>query len=182
LFLLYLKLFLFKCYTPQAMTTPAPPPLVAADTAWLLVATALVLLMVPGLALFYGGLVRAKNALNTIMMTLAGFAVAAMAWAGLGYSLAFAPGSPLLGGLDHVALAGVDFAARGPVPHLLYFAFQTTFAGIAVALVAGALVERLRFSAWLAFAALWTVVVYAPVCRWVWGTSTAAPRRWWPPR
>ena len=139
---------------------PAPA---AADTAWVLVATALVLLMTPGLAFFYGGLVRAKNALNTMMMTLGAFTAAALAWCLLGYSLAFAGDGALLGDLRHVALAGVGLEARGGLPHLLFFAYQTTFAGITAALVAGALVERMRFGLWLAFSALWTVVVYAPV-------------------
>jgi Amt family ammonium transporter len=154
---------------PSAALPPPPPALAAADIAWLLVATALVLLMAPGLALFYGGLVRAKNALNTLMMTLGAFAVGALAWTLAGYSLAFSGAGGWLGDLDHLALAGVDLAPHGTVPHLLFFAFQTTFAGLTVALVAGALVERMRFGAWLAFAALWTLVVYAPVCHWVWG-------------
>ena len=149
--------------------SPLPPLTPAADTAWLLVASALVLLMTPGLALFYGGLVRAKNVLNTMMMSLGAVAGAGLAWAAIGYSLAFAPGQGLLGGPDHLLLAGVGLEARGTVPHLLFFAFQGTFAVITVAIVSGALVERLRFGPWLAFTALWTVVVYAPVCHWVWG-------------
>src|SRR5262245_47790269 len=105
-------------------TTPVP----AADTAWVLVASALVLLMTPGLAFFYGGLVRAKNALNTMMMSFAAIAAAGLAWALFGYSLAFAEGTPLLGGLGHALLGGVDLAARGTIPHLLFFAYQGTFA------------------------------------------------------
>jgi Amt family ammonium transporter len=146
----------------------------AADTAWMLVATALVLLMLPGLALFYGGLVRSKNALNTMMMCLGAAAAAGLAWAAIGYSLAFAPGTPLVGGLDHLFLAGVGLEAKGSIPHLLFFSFQATFALITIALVAGALVERIRFAAWMLFAALWTVAVYAPVCHWVWGGGWAA--------
>ena len=149
-------------------------PIVTADLAWMLVATALVLLMTPGLAFFYGGLVRTKSALNTMMMSLGALAAAGLAWAALGYSLAFAPGTPLLGGLDFVGMAGVDLAAKGTIPHLLFFGYQGTFAIITVALVSGAVVERMRFSAWLAFAALWTVAVYAPVCHWVWGGGWAA--------
>jgi len=144
----------------------APAP---ADVAWLLVSTALVLLMLPGLAFFYGGLVRAKNTLNTIMMTVGAFAVGVLVWSLAGYSLAFSEGGPLLGGLGHAALGGIGLEPRGTIPHLLFFAFQATFAGITVALVAGAVVERMRFGPWLAFSALWTLVVYAPVCRWVWG-------------
>ncbi len=146
-----------------------PPALVGADTAWMLVATALVLLMTPGLAFFYGGLVRAKNALNTMMMSLGAIAAAGLAWALAGYSLAFAPGGSGLGGFGHALLAGVGLEPRGAIPHLLFFAYQGTFAVITVALVSGAVAERMRFGPWLAFAALWTLVVYAPVCHWVWG-------------
>jgi len=157
---------------PLPLPPSAPPaavPFAGADVAWLLVATALVLLMTPGLAFFYGGLVRAKNALNTMMMSLGALAAAGLAWALVGYSLAFDGDGALLGGLGHLALGGVGLEARGGLPHLLFFAFQATFAGITVALVSGALVERLRFGPWLAFSALWTLVVYAPVCHWVWG-------------
>jgi len=150
-------------------TPPAPPTGTAADLAWMLVATALVLLMTPGLAFFYGGLVRAKNALNTMMMTLGGFAAAVVVWSLAGYSVAFAPGGPVAGGGEFLALGGVDLTPQGAIPRLLFFAYQTTFAGITVALVGGALVERLRFGPWLAFSALWTLLVYAPVCHWVWG-------------
>ncbi len=150
------------------------PTSAAADTSWMLVASALVLLMTPGLAFFYGGLVRSKNALNTMMMSLGAIAAAGLAWAAIGYSLAFAPGSALLGGLDHLGLAGVGLDVRGTIPHLLFFAYQGTFAIITVALVSGAVVERMRFGAWIAFATLWTVVVYAPVCHWVWGGGWAA--------
>jgi len=146
----------------------AAAPSRPADLAWMLVATALVLLMTPGLAFFYGGLVRAKNVLNTMMMSLAAVAGGGLAWALAGYSLAFAPGG-FVGGLDHLLLAGVGLETRGTIPHLLFFAFQGTFAVITVALVSGALVERLRFGPWLAFTALWTLAVYAPVCHWVWG-------------
>ena len=151
--------------TPDvAPIAPAP-----ADIAWMLVATALVLLMTPGLAFFYGGLVRAKNALNTMMMSLAALAGAGLAWALAGYSLAFAPGSGLLGGFDFAFLAGIGVEAKGTIPHLLFFAYQGTFAIITVALVSGAVVERMRFGAFVAFSVVWTLVVYAPVCHWVWG-------------
>jgi Amt family ammonium transporter len=153
-----------------AFAAVAEPPVAGgADTAWMLVATALVLLMTPGLALFYGGLVRAKNALNTMMMSVGAIAFAGLAWAVAGYSLAFAPGSGALGGLGHALLAGVGLEPRGAIPHLLFFAYQGTFAVITVALVSGAVAERMRFGPWLAFSALWTLVVYAPVCHWVWG-------------
>ena len=144
-------------------------PIVAADTAWIMVSTALVLLMTPALAFFYGGLVRAKNALNTMMMSFAAFGAAGLAWAVAGYSLAFAPGSPWIGGLDHVMLRGVGLEANGSIPHLLFMAFQGTFAIITAALISGAVVERMRFGAYLLFVSLWVVAVYAPVCHWVWG-------------
>jgi len=140
-----------------------------ADTAWMLVACGLVLLMTPALAFFYGGLVRAKNALNTMVMSFAAFAVVGVAWAVAGYSLAFAPGNGWIGGLDHVMLAGVGLEAKGTIPHLLFFAYQGTFAIITAALISGAVVERMRFSAYLLFIACWTLLVYAPVCHWVWG-------------
>jgi Amt family ammonium transporter len=142
---------------------------VAADTAWLLMATAMVLLMTPALAFFYGGLVRSKNALNTMMMSFASLAVAGVAWALVGYSVAFGAGGALIGGPAHLLLAGVGTEAHGTVPHLLFFAYQGTFAIIAAALVSGAVVERMRFGPYLAFLALWTVAVYAPVAHWVWG-------------
>jgi len=141
----------------------------APDTAWLLISCALVLLMTPGLAFFYGGLVRSKNALNTMMMSFAAIGVAGIVWALLGYSLAFGDGGAWLGGLDHALLAGVGLEPRGTIPHLLFFAYQGTFAVITAALISGAVVERMRFSAYLAFVAAWVLAVYAPVCHWVWG-------------
>src|SRR5512143_2126241 len=142
------------------------------DTAWMLVATALVLLMTPALAFFYGGLVRSKNALNTMMMSVASLGFVGVAWAVLGYSLAFAPGTPLLGGLANAFLMGVGLdpsPAAATIPHLLFMAFQGTFAIITAALISGAVVERKRFAAYLAFITLWSLFVYAPVAHWVWG-------------
>jgi Amt family ammonium transporter len=141
----------------------------AGDTAFVLVATALVLLMTPALAFFYGGLVRGKNALNTMMMSFAALGVVTVTWAVAGYSLAFAPGNALLGGLDHLLLNGVGTEAHGSIPHLLFMMFQGTFAIITAALISGAVVERMRFGPYLVFISLWTLVVYAPVCHWVWG-------------
>jgi Amt family ammonium transporter len=139
------------------------------DLAWMLVACAMVLLMTPGLAFFYGGLVRSKNALNTMMMSFASLGVVGVVWALGGYSLAFSSGSPWLGGLDHLFLRGVGLELEGNIPHLLFMAYQGTFAIITAALISGAVVERMRFTAYLAFIALWTLFVYAPVCHWVWG-------------
>jgi ammonium transporter, Amt family len=140
-----------------------------ADIAWVLVATAMVVLMTPALGFFYAGLVRSKNALNTLMMSVSALGFAGLAWALAGYSMAFAPGSALLGGFAHLGLRGVGLDAHGTIPHLLFMAFQCAFAVITVALISGAIVERMRFGPFLAFVVLWTLVVYAPVAHWVWG-------------
>jgi len=150
----------------------APVELSGADTAWVLMSTALVLLMTPALGFFYGGLVRSKNILNTLMMSFASLGVVGITWALLGYSLAFSDGSPWLGGLGFAFLNGVGLegAPLAPsIPHLLFMAFQGTFAIITAALISGAVVERMRFGPYLAFIALWSVVVYAPITHWVWG-------------
>jgi Amt family ammonium transporter len=135
----------------------------------MLVATALVLLMTPALAFFYGGLVRSKNALNTMMMSVASLGFVGVAWALLGYSLAFAAGSPVLGDLSKAFLAGVGLEAQGTIPQILFMAYQGTFAIITAALISGAIVERMRFFPYLVFITLWSVVVYAPIAHWVWG-------------
>ncbi len=141
------------------------------DTAWMLIATALVLLMTPALGLFYAGLVRSKNTLNTFMMCIAAIAVAMVTWALVGYSLAFDGEGDLIGGLGYFALQGVDFVPREgtTIPHLVFMAFQATFCIITVALVSGAVVERMRFSAFLVFAALWSVLVYSVLAHWAFG-------------
>ncbi|MBX7187398.1 MAG: ammonium transporter [Vicinamibacteria bacterium] len=135
----------------------------------MLISTALVLLMTPALGFFYGGLVRGKNALNTMMMSVSALGFVGLAWALVGYSLAFAPGSGFAGGLSQIALAGVGVEAQGSIPHVLFMAYQGTFAIITAALISGAIAERMRFSAYLIFITLWSVVVYAPVAHWVWG-------------
>ena len=141
------------------------------DTAWMLIATALVLLMTVGLGLFYAGLVRSKNTLNTFMMCVAAMAVAAVTWAAVGYSFAFAEGNWFIGGFDHAFLKDVLFEPREgtTIPHLVFFAFQATFCIITVALVSGAVVERMRFDAFLVFAAVWSVAVYAVLAHWGFG-------------
>ena len=140
-----------------------------ADTAWMLVSTALVLLMTPALAFFYGGLVRSKNALNTMMMSFIALGVVAIAWAVIGYSLAFAPGNAWVGGTSRAFLRGVGLEPNGTIPHLLYMCYQGTFAIITAALISGAIVERMRFSAYVIFITLWSIVVYSPIAHWVWG-------------
>jgi Amt family ammonium transporter len=141
------------------------------DTAWMLAATALVLLMTPALGLFYAGLVRSKNTLNTFMMCLAALGVATVCWAVVGYSLAFDPGTGFIGGLDHAFLRGVDFDAHPGtrIPELLFMTFQASFCIVTVALVSGAVVERMRFGPFLLFAALWSILVYAVLAHWSFG-------------
>lgn len=135
----------------------------------MLVATALVLLMTPALAFFYGGLVRSKNALNTMMMSFVALGTAGVMWALMGYSLAFGEGSALFGDFSMAFLSGVGLDANGTIPHLLFMAFQGTFFIITAALISGAVVERMRFPAYLLFIVAWGLLVYAPVCHWVWG-------------
>jgi len=144
------------------------------DTAFVLISAALVLLMTPALGFFYGGLVRSKNALNTLMMSVAATGFVGLAFALLGYSIAFAPGTPFLGGLDHALLRGLGLEARGSIPALAFLAYQATFAIITAALVSGAIVERMRFAPYLLFVTLWSLVVYAPLAHWVWGDGFLA--------
>jgi ammonium transporter, Amt family len=142
------------------------------DTAWLLVSTALVLLMTPGLALFYGGMVRAKNVLSTFMHSFFAMGLVTVVWVTLGYSLAFAHGtSGFIGGTEHLFLAGVGMEAREgtTVPHLLFMAYQLMFAIITPALISGAYAERLKFSSYVVFTAIWSLAIYSPICHWVWG-------------
>jgi Amt family ammonium transporter len=141
------------------------------DTAWMLISTALVLLMVIGLGLFYAGLVRAKNTLNTFMMCVAALAVATVTWALVGYSLAFDGTGDLIGGLGYAGMKDVGFEPLDgmTIPHLVFFAFQATFCIITVALISGAVVERMRFGPFLIFAALWSVLVYAVLAHWAFG-------------
>jgi Amt family ammonium transporter len=135
----------------------------------MLVATALVLLMTPALAFFYGGMVRAKNTLNTMMMSFAALGFVGLAWALLGYSLAFTESGGWIGTLDHALLRNVGTDAKGSIPHVLFMGYQGTFAIITAALISGAIVERMRFGPFIAFITLWSILVYAPVAHWVWG-------------
>ena len=140
-----------------------------ADTSWMLISTALVLLMTPGLAFFYGGLVNSRNALNTMMMSFVALGVSAVLWAVLAYSLAFGSGTGLVGDFSMAMLRGVGTEPNGTIPHILFMAFQATFAIITAALISGALIGRMRFVPYVVFIALWGLVVYAPVAHWVWG-------------
>ena len=141
----------------------------AADTAWMLVATAMVLVMTPALGFFYGGLVRAKNTLNTMMMSYVALGFVGIAWIVIGYSLAFSTGSNWIGGLNYAFFNSVRLEAHGSIPHILFAAYQATFAVITAALISGAIVERMRFGPYLTFITLWSIVVYAPIAHWVWG-------------
>src|SRR5437762_5415908 len=145
------------------------PAISPADTAWMLIATAMVLVMTPALGFFYGGLVRAKNALNTMMMSYVALGFVGIAWAFIGYTFAFSTGSNWLGGLDNAFFRGVGLEAKGSIPHILFAGYQATFCVITAALISGAIVERMRFGAYVAFITLWSVVVYAPIAHWVWG-------------
>jgi ammonium transporter, Amt family len=139
------------------------------DTAWMLASTALVLLMTPALAFFYGGLVRSKNALNTMMMSFISLGFVGVLWATVIYSLAFTTGNDWIGDLSRVFLQGVGLEAQGTIPHLLFMCYQGTFCIITAALISGAIVERMRFSAYVLFISLWAVIVYGPIAHWVWG-------------
>ena len=139
------------------------------DTAWLLMSTALVLLMTPALALFYGGMVRKKNVLSTIMHSMAAIPILSVKWVLFGYSLAFAPTKwGIIGGLDYVGLRGVAGTLHGTVPTLAFVAFQMMFAVITPALISGAFAERMKFSAYIIFILAWSTLVYDPVAHWVW--------------
>ena len=142
------------------------------DTAWLLASSALVLLMTPALALFYGGLVRRKNVLSTIMHSMAAIPVISIVWALLGYSLAFGPSKGgFIGDLKYFALDGLANSDNGSIPALVFVAFQMMFAIITPALISGAFAERLKFSSYLVFIAAWSLLVYVPVCHWVWNSD-----------
>ena len=140
-----------------------------ADTAWMLCSTALVLLMTPMLAFFYGGLVRSKNALNTMMMSFIALGFTGIIWALVAYSLAFSAGNKWIGDLSNAFLRGVGVEPLGTIPHMLHMSYQATFAIITAALISGSIVERMRFSAYIVFISLWGIVVYAPIAHWVWG-------------
>lgn len=143
----------------------------SANTAWMLISTALVFLMTPGLAFFYGGLVRSKNALNTMMMSFISMGIVLVTWMVIGFSLAFGVGNPYIGDFSMAMLNGIGLENEGilGINSLLFFAFQGAFIVITAALISGSIVERMRFSAYALFIVLWSVVVYAPVCHWIWG-------------
>ncbi|PIP38658.1 MAG: ammonia channel protein [Desulfobacterales bacterium CG23_combo_of_CG06-09_8_20_14_all_51_8] len=142
------------------------------DTSWVIVSTALVMMMTPaGLALFYSGMSRYKNLLNTFAMTLVAYCLASVIWVVWGYTLAFGPDhGGIIGGMNHLFLNGMDVnSVTGTIPTYVFVLFQLTFAGITVALVLGSIVDRMKFSSWIVFAALWITFIYCPVAHWVWG-------------
>ena len=158
-----------------ALAQAAPAPKIdGADTAWIITATALVLMMtLPGLALFYAGMVRKKNVLATMAQSLAAVFLVSLLWAIVGYSLAFSGDGPVLGTFRRVFLSGITLNSTHPaaatIPESLFMIYQMTFAIITVALISGAVADRMRFSAFLLFAGAWLLVVYAPLTHWVWG-------------
>ncbi len=142
----------------------------AGDTAWIMISTALVMLMTPGLAFFYSGMVRKKNFLSTMMQSFFMLCLISLQWVLIGYTLAFGPDiGGVIGGLDFLGLKGVGMEANGTIPHIIFMLFQGMFAVITVALITGAFAERIKFSAFVIFALVWTTLVYDPLCHWVWG-------------
>lgn len=161
--------------SPETETeaAPAAPALDTGDTAWILTSTALVLLMtIPGLALFYGGMVRKKNVLSTMMFSFSATILVSLVWVVAGYSLAFSGEGAYIGNLGKVLLNGVAFdALSGTIPESLFVIFQMTFAIITVAILSGSVADRMKYSAFMLFIALWVVAVYAPITHWVWAAG-----------
>jgi Amt family ammonium transporter len=160
------------------MGEPEMPEINAGDTAWMLTSTALVMIMLPGLALFYGGLVRRKNVLSTIMHSFFGLAIVSVVWVIVGFSLAFGPdvgGFGLIGGLDYSFFMGVGLTPSTTygltIPFVLFAAFQLMFAAITPALITGAFAERKRFASFVLFTVLWSVLIYSPIAHWVWAAD-----------
>ncbi|HSW14217.1 MAG TPA: ammonium transporter [Solimonas sp.] len=168
-----MKKLVCALFALMPMAASAQEGVNSGDTAWIMTATALVLFMsLPGLALFYGGLVRAKNVLSVLVQCFAIVCVVSVLWLVCGYSLAFAPGSGFIGGLSKAFFHGVgENSINGTIPETVFAMYQLTFAAITPALVIGAFAERMKFSAILLFSSLWLLAVYAPVCHWVWASD-----------
>ena len=166
-----LLILIFLALVPMAWAQDAAAKIDSGDTAWLLTSTALVLAMtVPGLALFYGGMVRKKNVLSVMMYSFVALLLISIQWVLWGYSLAFGPDvGKIVGDLSFMGLRGVGGEANGTVPHMAFMVFQLVFAVITVALITGAFAERMKFSAFIIFALLWSTFIYDPLCHWVWG-------------
>ncbi len=156
---------------PSLLSAQTEATIDTGDTAWMLISSALVMLMTPaGLALFYSGLTQNKSVLNTIGMSYVAYCTGILAWIIAGFSIAFTKGNGFIGGFDAVMLKGIlPTSVEGTIPTLLHVMFQGTFAAIAVAIVSGSIIERVRFSTWTIFSFLWVIIVYSPICHWVWG-------------
>jgi Amt family ammonium transporter len=157
-----------------AAAAPPPPPINTGDTAWMLTSSVLVLAMlVPGLALFYAGMVRKKNALTVLMQCMFAAGILSIIWIAIGYTLAFTEGSPFFGGLTKVMLAGIEPSTPGPltptIPEFVFVMFQLTFAIITPVIALGGPADRMKFSAAMIFLSIWLVVVYSPIAHMVWG-------------
>ena len=167
---------------PSATTTPAvaaSAKIDTGDTAWMLISTALVMLMTPGLAMFYGGMVRRKNVLGTIMHSFITIALVSIQWILIGYTLSFGPNiKGVIGNLNWAGLSGVGLTPNADyaptIPHLVFMVYQMMFAVITPALISGAFAERMKFSAFIIFTLAWTTLVYDPVAHWVWGTGAGS--------
>ncbi len=165
-----LTLFFIMLFSSLALAEEAGEAIDKGDTAWMMVSTAFVMLMTPGLALFYAGMVRKKNVLGTIMHSFFILCLISVQWVLWGYTLAFGPDiGGIIGGLSYLGLVGVGQEPNGTIPHLVFMMFQGTFAIITVALITGAFAERIRFSTFIVFSLLWATIVYDPLCHWVWG-------------
>lgn len=161
-------LFLSLVFSPTLVL--AADELNSGDTAWMLVSSALVMVMMPGLALFYGGMVRSKNVLSTTMHTFAALAIIGVQWVVLGYTLAFGGAGPFIGGFENLMLNGITpDSLSGSIPTYVFVMFQGMFAIITPALISGAVAERMKFSTYCVFILLWGILVYDPLCHWVWG-------------
>lgn len=159
----------------NAQGTSSPAKINTGDTAWMLVASALVMLMTPGLALYYGGLVRSKNILNMLMQNFVALGIVTLVWVLWGYSLAFSPGNPFIGSLHWFGLQGVTQAPSPlyapTIPHELFMVYQMMFAIITPALISGGIAERMKFSTYVVFILLWSTFIYCPIAHWVWGSG-----------
>jgi Amt family ammonium transporter len=164
--------FVFFTFIPGIALAQKSNTINQANTAWMLISTALVLSMTPvGLGLFYGGMVRSKNILNTIGMSLISLAIVSIIWIFIGYTLAFGPDTyGIIGNLKYLLLNNISLSSvTNTIPTYLYCAFELSFAAVTLALISGSVVERIKFSSWIIFGSLWVIFVYAPIAHWVWG-------------
>ena len=165
-----LMLIIQAIAAPFSFAAEAAGEINKADTAWILVSTAMVMFMTPGLAIFYAGMARKKNVLSTMMQSFFILCLISIQWIIVGYTLSFGPDvGGLIGSLDFLGLNNVGVEAKGTIPHLLFMMFQGMFAAITVALITGAFAERIKFSAVVVFSILWATLIYDPLCHWVWG-------------